>query len=64
MGYVVNDFGYHLWDLKNRKIIRSRDVVFNENFMYKDELQGKKVEKENIEYKVPDEIKEMKFQRH
>ena len=26
--------------------------------MYKDQLQGKKVEKENIEYTVLDEIKE------
>ena len=40
------------------KIIRSRDVVFNENVMYKDQLQGKKVEKENTEYTVLDEIKE------
>ena len=36
----------------------SRDVVFNEKVMYKDQLQGKKVEKENIEYIVLDEIKE------
>ena len=44
--------------MKNEKIIRSRDVVFNENGMYKDQLQGKKVEKENTEYTVLDEIKE------
>ena len=31
----VDDFGYRLQDLKNRKIIRSRDVVFNEKVMYK-----------------------------
>ena len=36
IGYGVYDFGYHLWDFENRKIIRSRDVVFNENVMYKD----------------------------
>ena len=41
IGYGVDDFGYRLWDLKNRKIIRSRDVVFNEKVMYKDQLQGK-----------------------
>ena len=64
IGYKVDDFGYHLWDLKNHKIIRSTDVVFNEKVMYKYQLQGNKVEKENIEYKVLDEIKEMKFQRH
>ena len=28
--------------MKNEKIIRSRDVVFNEKVMYKDQLQGKK----------------------
>jgi hypothetical protein len=39
IGYNVNDFGYRLWDYEdyeNQKIIRSRDVVFNENVMYKD----------------------------
>ena len=45
IGYGVDDFGYRLWDLKNCKIIRSRDVVFNEKVMYKDQLQGKKVQK-------------------
>ena len=40
------------------KIIRSRDVVFNEKVMYKDQLQGNKEEKENTEYTVLDEIKE------
>ena len=57
IGYEVDDFGYRLWDLKNMKIM-SRDVVFNEKVMYKDQLQGKKVEKENTEYTVLDEIKE------
>ena len=56
--YGVVDFGYRLWDYENHKIIRSRDVVFNEKVMYKDKLQGKKVEKENTEYTVLDEIKE------
>jgi hypothetical protein len=36
IGYGGDDFGYHFWDDKNRKIIRSRDVVFNEKLMYKD----------------------------
>ena len=36
IGYGVDDFGYHLWDYENHKIIRSRDVVvFNEKVMYK-----------------------------
>jgi hypothetical protein len=34
IGYSVNDFGYHLWDYENNKIIRSRDVIFNEKLMY------------------------------
>ena len=36
----------------------SRDVVFNENSMYKYQLQRKKEEKENTEYTILDEIKE------
>jgi hypothetical protein len=46
IGYGVNDFGYQLWDYENKKIIRSRDVIFNEKVMYKDKLQGKKQETE------------------
>ena len=46
---MVDDFGYHLWDYENHKIIRSRDVVLNEKVMYKDQLQGNKEEKENTE---------------
>jgi hypothetical protein len=36
IGYDVNDFGYLLWDYENKKIIRSRDVIFNGKVMYKD----------------------------
>ena len=38
IGYWVDDFGYHLWDYENKKIIRIIDVVFNEKVMYKDQL--------------------------
>jgi hypothetical protein len=38
IGYGVNDFGYCIWDYENNKIIRSRDVIFNEKVMYKDQL--------------------------
>jgi transposase InsO family protein len=58
IGYGVNDFGSCLWDYENNKIIRSRDVIFNEKFMYKDQLRGKKQEKEKQEYTVLDEITE------
>jgi hypothetical protein len=56
IGYGINYFGYRLYDYKNHKIIRSRDVVFNEKVMYKDQLHRKKWEKENTKYTVLDEI--------
>ena len=31
MGYGHEEFGYRLWDLVNKKIIRNRDVVFFED---------------------------------
>jgi hypothetical protein len=37
-------------------MIRSRDVIFNEKVMYKDQLQGKIQEKEKLEYTILDEI--------
>jgi hypothetical protein len=45
IGYIVNAFGYCLWDYENHKIIRIRYVIFNEKVMYKDQLQGKIQEK-------------------
>ena len=36
--YRLDNMGYHFWDNKNKKVIGSRDVVFNENALYKDEL--------------------------
>ena len=36
VGYGADEFGYRFWDYENQKIIRSRDVIFNENVMYKD----------------------------
>jgi hypothetical protein len=58
IGYNVNDFGYRLWDYENHKIIRSRDVIFNEKVIYEDQLQGRKHEEEKLEYTVLDEITE------
>jgi hypothetical protein len=57
IGYCFNDFGYLLSDYENHKIIRSRDVIFNEKVMYKDRFQGKKQEKKP-EYTMLDEITE------
>ena len=36
IGYGGEKFGYKFWDEQNRKIIRSRNVIFNEHVMYKD----------------------------
>ena len=36
VGYGGDEFGYRFWDEQNRKIIRSRDVIFNEQVLYKD----------------------------
>ncbi|KAL2228217.1 UNVERIFIED_CONTAM: Retrovirus-related Pol polyprotein from transposon TNT 1-94 [Sesamum indicum] len=36
IGYGTDEFGYRFWDDQNRKIIRSRNVIFNENVMYND----------------------------
>ena len=38
IGYGDETFGYRFWDEQNRKIIRSRNVIFNEHVMYKDRL--------------------------
>ncbi|GKC58161.1 putative RNA-directed DNA polymerase [Tanacetum coccineum] len=40
IGYGLDDMGYRFWDNKNKKVIRSRDVVFNENALYKDEFSS------------------------
>jgi len=36
IGYGSDMYGYKCWDDQNRKIIRSRNVTFNENMFYKD----------------------------
>jgi hypothetical protein len=41
-----------LRNYENQKIIRSRDFIFNEKVMYKDQLRGKKYEKEKPKYIV------------
>ena len=35
IGYGDEKFGYWFWDEQNKKIIRSRNVIFNEQVMYK-----------------------------
>ena len=36
IGYNVDDFGYKFWDGQNKKVIRSKNVIFNEKVLYKD----------------------------
>ena len=38
ISYGDEKFGHKFWDEQNRKIIRSRNVIFNEQAMYKDRL--------------------------
>ena len=45
MGYVDGELGYHLWDLVKKKVIRSRDVVFNESNMFKSTVGDVEVKK-------------------
>ena len=35
-GYDDVEFDYRFWDNQNQKIIRSRNVIFNEQDLYKD----------------------------
>ena len=36
IGYGDEEFGFWLWDDQNRKIIRSRNMIFSEKVLYKD----------------------------
>ena len=40
IGYGDTELGYLFWDAHARKIVRSRNVVFNEQTTYGDELKG------------------------
>ena len=52
-GYGIDEFGYMLWDFENLKIVRSKDVIFNEKVLYKDLLQQH--EKQEDDYVVLDD---------
>ena len=58
IGYGDEKFGYRFWDEQNRKIIKSRNVIFNKQVMYMDksiavpdvtELDQKKSEFVNLD---------------
>ncbi|XXG79495.1 hypothetical protein AAC387_Pa09g0546 [Persea americana] len=55
IGYGSDEFGYRFWDEENRKIIRSRNVIFNEKVMHKNK---DKVHEDSNEYLEPDDTSE------
>ncbi|KAK2988297.1 hypothetical protein RJ640_011968 [Escallonia rubra] len=55
IGYGGDKYGYRLWEYKHNKIIRSKDVIFDESRLYKHMLQEHGIEKENKEYMKLDE---------
>ncbi|KAK2998010.1 hypothetical protein RJ639_025476 [Escallonia herrerae] len=55
IGYGGDEYGSRLWDYEHNKIIRSRDVIFDESRLYKHRLQEHGIEKENKEYMELDE---------
>ena len=40
IGYGDEQFDYQFWDDQNRKIIKSRNVVFDEKVLYKNKSSG------------------------
>ena len=42
LGHPDDEFGYRLWDPINRKIVRSRDVIFFEDETIEDVVRPKK----------------------
>ena len=45
LGYVDNKLGYGLWDPLKRRVIRSRDVIFNEEQIFKITDKGVETQK-------------------
>ncbi|GKG15388.1 hypothetical protein Tco_0357711, partial [Tanacetum coccineum] len=39
IGYGSDEMGYRFWDSKSHKVVRSRDVTFNEDFLYGDKAK-------------------------
>jgi hypothetical protein len=64
IGYGVNDFGYSLWDYENEKIIRSRDVIFNEKSCIKISCRERNRKKKNKNTRCLMRSLKKKFQRN
>ncbi|KAK2983980.1 hypothetical protein RJ640_027305 [Escallonia rubra] len=63
IGYGGDEYGYRLWDYEHNKIIRSRDVIFNESRLYKHRLQEHVIEREDKEYMELDEPEDGRIPR-
>nr|GEW14602.1 retrovirus-related Pol polyprotein from transposon TNT 1-94 [Tanacetum cinerariifolium] len=59
IGYGSEEMGYRLWDSENRKLIRSKNVTFNEAELYKDKNNKTlKAEKKYAEFEGTGKQKE------
>ena len=67
IGYGDEKFGYRFWDEQNKKIIKIRNVIFNEQVMYKDRLivvpDITKIDQKKSEFVNLDELPESTVQR-
>ena len=67
IGYRDEKFGYRFWDEQNRKIIRSRNVIFNEQVMYKDRstvvLDVTEIDQKKFEFVNLDELTKSTVQK-
>ena len=48
VGYGNSEFGYHLWDDQNQKIVKSKDVIFNEVILYEDRDSSAEAKKPEV----------------
>ena len=67
IGYGDEKFGYRFWDEQNRKIIRNRNAIFNEQVMYKDRStvvsDVAKIDQKKFEFVNLDELTESTVQK-
>ena len=67
IGYGDEKFGYRFWDEQNRKVIRTRNVIFNEQVMYKNRstvvLDVTEIDQKKSEFVNLDELTESTIQR-
>ncbi|CAL5417495.1 unnamed protein product [Camellia sinensis] len=56
IGYGDEEFGYRLWDPKHKKVIRSRDVVFQEGQTFEDFGQPAKPKVDDVSEIIPNPV--------